>query len=154
MGFRFFHTLLWVGGLFYGVVPFIWKHAFSHSTNTISWADNLGSGMLVFLGLAAIGSFKWGILARFINIDVQGQRQLKRWLGLNLLGTRLNCTKLLYLFNLNFYFRLNIFWSPKIERLKSRFTSFSLGERIMKLVSSCEIDFFSLIKLNCLVLKS
>ena len=84
MGFRFFHTLLWVGGLFYGVVPFIWKHAFSHSTNTISWADNLGSGMLVFLGLAAIGSFKWGILARFINIDVQGQRQLKRWFWLSL----------------------------------------------------------------------
>lgn len=82
MGFRFFHTLLWLGGLFYGVVPFLWKHDFRSAEHAISWGDHLGSGMLVFLGLAAMGSFMWGSLAKFINIDIQSQRKLKRWFWL------------------------------------------------------------------------
>jgi len=82
MGFRFFHTLLWIGGLFFGVVPFLWRHEFREGADAISWGDHLGSGVLVFLGLAAMGSFLWGILARFINVDVHGRRQLKRWFWL------------------------------------------------------------------------
>lgn len=84
MGFRFFHTLLWLGGLFYGVVPFIWRHEFAGSGEVITWGDYMGSGALLFMGLAAMGSFLWGVLARFIKVDVEGQRQLKRWFWLAL----------------------------------------------------------------------
>ena len=89
MTFRIFHSLLWLGGLFYGVVPFLWKHEFASGGSPYLGESHFGFHILIFIGLAATGSFLWGVLARFLNVELLHDGAYKRWFLVALLSQAL-----------------------------------------------------------------
>lgn len=86
MPFKLLHSLIWLGGLLFGILPFAKQHCFGE--NQISpylGQDYFGSHILIALGLAAAGSTLWGGLARWLDAGGQHKYQAKSWLGTTLL---------------------------------------------------------------------
>ncbi|SHI88808.1 Sulfatase [Rubritalea squalenifaciens DSM 18772] len=74
------HSLLWIGGLLFGITPFIAQHQYGETKVSPYMGENyFGSHILILLGLMAAGSFMWGGLARWLRFGDSKAYQAKTW---------------------------------------------------------------------------
>ena len=93
MPYKILHTLLWLCGLCYGLIPFLRQHEFgSDKISPYLGESYLGSHILIFLGLAASGAALWGGLSRWLNIGDFKEHKAKTWMITTLCGLGLILT--------------------------------------------------------------
>lgn len=79
------HTLIWLCGLFYGLVPFLKQHSFGESQLYLG-ESYFGSHILISLGLAAAGSSIWGGMADWLGTGDDKLHKAKTWMLATIVG--------------------------------------------------------------------
>ncbi|MFC5050962.1 sulfatase-like hydrolase/transferase [Rubritalea spongiae] len=85
MPYTILHSLLWLSGLLFGIVPFFMHHSYGEASPYLG-EDNFGSHILIVLILAAIGSTIWGALSRWLSSGDFIQHKAKSWMLFTLIG--------------------------------------------------------------------
>ncbi|MFC4992638.1 sulfatase-like hydrolase/transferase [Rubritalea tangerina] len=87
MPYKLLHTLIWLCGIGYGLIPFVRQHRFGNAELSPYLGESyLGSHILISLSLAAAGATLWGGISRWLCTGDYKQHKAQTWMRTTLVG--------------------------------------------------------------------